>query len=174
MPKSKKEITKNDRKILNALIENARQSMIEISEKTGLSRQTIQKTILKLEKNHAIWGYQAIFDEQKNGLKEYLILIKRTTKPVNEKIVDKVILAKTEEAALKMGIKYITSLYTHGSYDLILIFMASDFKDVKKFIEYIKSLYTEYFADVQILESLFTIRRQGILNPDVNDLKQFM
>jgi len=50
MLKSKGKISSNDKKILDALMENARQSLIEISEKTGMSRQTVQKTINRLEK----------------------------------------------------------------------------------------------------------------------------
>jgi DNA-binding Lrp family transcriptional regulator len=174
MSKSKKEITKNDRKILDVLMQNARQSLIEISDKTGLSRQTIQKTLQKLEKDNVIWGYQPIIDEQKKGLKEYIILIKRTTKPIDEKLLDKIISNKQEEVVLKMGIKYVTTLYTHGNFDIILIFIALDIKEVKKFIEYLKSIYSDYFADVQLLETLFTVRKQGIMNPNVINLKQLV
>jgi DNA-binding Lrp family transcriptional regulator len=174
MAKSKKVISKNDKKILDALVENSRQSMLEISEKTGLSRQTVQKILQKLEKDHVIWGYQPIVDEQKNGLKEYFILIKRNTKPLDEKLVDKVISRKLEEMATNYGIKSGTTIYTNGIYDMIVYFLAPDILLAKKYTEFIKTMYTDYIIDVQLLESLFIIRKQGILNPNVANLNQFL
>jgi len=99
MTKSKKEISSNDRKILDTLMGNARQSLVEISEKTGLARQTVQKTIQGLERDQVIWGYQAVVDEQKKGVSNYLMLIKRTTKPIDENVADKIISRKIEEMA---------------------------------------------------------------------------
>ena len=174
MTKIKKGTNRNERKILDALAENARQSLIEISEKTGLSRQTVQKILLKLEKDHIIWGYQPIVDEQKNGLKDYLVLIKRTPKPLDEKLADKVISRKIEQMASKIGVKIVTSFYCHGSYDWITCFMAPDIKDAKKFTEDVKTVYIDHIADIQLLETLFFVKKDGILNPDVNDLKQFL
>ena len=174
MTKSKKEIKSNDRKILNAIEGNARQSSIEIGEKTGVSRQTVQKTIRKLERDHVIWGYQAIVDEEKNGFSNYLVLIKRTTKPIDENLADKIISRKIEEMASKIGVKIITSLYSHGSYDWIISFTATDIKHAKKFTEQIKTMYSEYIAEVQLLDILFFIRKQGILNPDIDKLKEFI
>jgi DNA-binding Lrp family transcriptional regulator len=153
---------------------NARQSLIEISEKTGLSRQTVQKTIRKLEKEHAIWGYQVIVDEEKKDFSNYLVLIKRTIKPIDEKVADKIISRKLEEIASNMGATIITSLYCHGSYDWIISFMATDIKHAKKFTEQIKNMYSEYIAEVQLLDILFFVKKQGILNPDVDKLKEFV
>jgi DNA-binding Lrp family transcriptional regulator len=174
MTKSKKEIISNDRKILDALMGNARQSLIEIGEKTGLSRQTAQKTIRKLEKEHVIWGYQVIVDEEKKGFSNYLVLIKRTTKPLDEKLVDKDIGGKIEKEALNIGVKFETSLYCHGSYDWIISIMATDIKHAKKFTEQIKNIYSEYIAEVQLLETLFFVKKQGILNPNIDKLKEFV
>ena len=132
MTKSKKEISSNDRKILNALMRNARHPSIELSKKTKLSRQTVQKTIRKLEKKHVIWGYPVIVDDQKNGFSNYLVLIKRTTKPIDEKLADKIISRKLEKIASGIGVKIVTSLYSHGSYDWIIFFMARDIRHAKR------------------------------------------
>jgi DNA-binding Lrp family transcriptional regulator len=174
MSKSKKEISSNDRKILDTLIGNARQSLVEISEKTGLARQTVQKTIQGLERDQVIWGYQVVVDEQKKGASNYLILIKRTTKPIDENIADKIISRKLEEMASKIGIKIVTSLYCHGNYDWIISFMATDIKHAKKFTEQVKNMYSKYIADIQLLESLFFVKKQGFLNPDIDKLKEFI
>jgi len=174
MAKSKKEISSNEKKILDAIQGNAWQSSIEISKKIGLSRQTVQKTIRKLEKDHVIWGYQVIVDEQKKGFSNYLVLIKRSIKPLDEKLVDKDIGKKIEKEALNIGVIIVTSLYSHGSYDWIISFMATDIRHAKKFTEQIKNIYSEYIAEVQLLETLFFVKKQGILNPDIDKLKEFI
>ncbi|MCK4365511.1 MAG: Lrp/AsnC family transcriptional regulator [Thermoplasmatales archaeon] len=174
MAKSKKEISSNARKILDAIEGNAWQSSIEISEKTGLSRQTVQKTIRKLEKEHVIWGYQVIVDEEKKGFSNYLVLIKRTIKPIDENLADKIISRKIEETASNIGVIIVTSLYCHGSYDWIISFMATDIRHAKRFTEQVKTTYSEYIADVQLLDILFFVKKQGFLNPDIDKLKEFV
>lgn len=174
MTKSKKEISSNDRKILDTLMGNARQPLVEISEKTGLARQTVQKTIQGLERDQVIWGYQVVVDEQKKGFSNYLLLIKRTTKPIDENVADKIISRKIEEMASKIGVKVLTSLYCHGNYDWVISFRAIDIKHAKKFTEQVKNIYGKYVADVQLLESLFFVKKQGFLNPDVDKLKEFI
>lgn len=174
MAKSKKEISSNERKILDAIAGNAWQSSIEISKKIGLSRQTVQKTIRKLEKDQVIWGYQVVVDAQKKGFSHFLILIKRSIKPLDETVADRIISRKLEEIAADIGITILTSLYSHGSYDWIISFMATDIRHAKRFTEQIKAIYSEYIAEVQLLETLFFVKKQGILNPDIDKLKEFV
>ena len=174
MTKSKKEISSNDKKILDAMVGNGRLSLTEISEKTGLSRQTVQKTINRLESEHVIWGYQVIVDEEKTGFSTYFMIIKRTIKPIDEKLADKVISRKLEETALKIGVDIVTSFYSHGSYDWILSIRAKNIIQVKKFTEQIKNMYSKHIADIHLLETLFFVKRQGILNPDIEKLKEFV
>jgi len=174
MPKSKMKLSRNDEKILNALMVNARQSLIEISEKTGVTRQTVQKTISKLEKDHVIWGYQVVVDEQKKGFSHFLILIKRTIKPLDGKVADKIISRKLEEIAADMGVTIVTSVYSNGYYEWVISFMAIDIRHAKKFTEHVKALYSEYIADIHLLETLFFVKKQGIANPNVKNLKQFV
>jgi DNA-binding Lrp family transcriptional regulator len=153
---------------------NARQSLVEISEQTGLARQTVQKTIQGLERNQVIWGYQAVVNEQKKGFSNYLMLIKRTIKPIDENVANKIISRKLEEMASKIGVKVVTSLYCHGNYDWVISFMAINIKHAKKFTEQVKNIYGKYVADLQLLESLFFVKKQGFLNPDVDKLKEFI
>ena len=49
MTNNKIELNDNDRKVIHALLENARQTAVNLSNKTGLSRQTVNKTIKRLE-----------------------------------------------------------------------------------------------------------------------------
>jgi hypothetical protein len=87
---------------------------------------------------------------------------------------EKIISRKLEKMASDIGVKIVTSLYCHGNYDWIISFMATDIKYAKKFTEQVKNVYGEYIADVQLLESLFFVKKQGFLNPDVDKLKEFV
>ncbi len=174
MPKSKQKLSRNDEKILDALMVNARQSLIEISEKTGVTRQTVQKTISKLEKDHVIWAYQVVVDEQKKGFSHFLVLIKRTIKPLDGKVADIIISRKLEEIAADIGITIVTSAYSNGYYEWVISFMATDIRHAKKFTEHVKALYRDYIADIRLLETLFFVKKQGIPNPNVKNLKQFV
>jgi DNA-binding Lrp family transcriptional regulator len=64
----------NKAKILEELQKNARASTSELSKKTGLSRQTVAKTINDMEKKKQIWGYTAIFDPKLIGKQPFIIL----------------------------------------------------------------------------------------------------
>ena len=54
MTNNKTELNDNDKKVIYALLENTRQTAVKLSNKTGLSRQTVNKTITRLEENHVI------------------------------------------------------------------------------------------------------------------------
>ncbi len=76
--------------------------------------------------------------------------------------------------ASDIGIKVVTSLYCNGNYDWVISFMAEDIRHAKKFTEHVKTLYSDYVAEVQLLEGLFFVKKQGFINPDVEKLKQFV
>lgn len=58
---------KVDQQILELLIENSRTSLIEISEKVGLSRVAVKNRIDALEKNGVIEQYTVILNPEKVG-----------------------------------------------------------------------------------------------------------
>ena len=90
MPKSSnKQIEKDEQKILKELRKNANKSVNEIAQYLGFSRQKVWRVIKNLEKNKTIWGYTTIVDEEKHGKKSYVILIKRSNKPMTKEILDK-------------------------------------------------------------------------------------
>ena len=79
-----------------------------------------------------IWGYQVIVDEEKKVFSNYLVLIKRAIKPIDEKVADKIISRKLEEIASDIGVKIVIILYCHGSYGWIISFMARDIRHAKR------------------------------------------
>jgi len=165
MTKSKKEISSNDRKILDALMGNARQPSIELSKKTKLSRQTVQKTIRKLEKEHVIWGYQPVVNMRKVGKKLFITLIKTTSKLTKER-VQEVIPTLIKVMDEQKDIISIYTGYAHGYFDWIYIFAADDIVQANKMMRRWKTKYADLIEDIQIHEELMAIRSSGFLNPD--------
>jgi len=69
------EIDDTDKKIMKALVEN-RKNVVEISQASGVSPQTVISHLKQLEKKEVIKGYRMILDMKKLGFIENKILIK--------------------------------------------------------------------------------------------------
>ena len=171
---SKKQIYEDELKVIAELEKNAKENIDVIAKNCGCSRQKVWKIIKRLEENKTIWGYATIVNEEKQGLKSYMILIKKTSLPIDEKLADKIISRKLEQSASEAGIKIEHSMFTHGTFDWVICFKAKDMKHAKKFNEIVNKTYWGYIGEVQMLEILFPIRKQGILNPEIEKLKKFL
>src|SRR4030043_1629205 len=88
---SVKQIEKDEKKILDELSKNANKSINDIAESCGFSRQKVWRVINNLEKNHTIWGYVAVVDEEKLDKKSYIMLVKRTNKPITQELVNRIV-----------------------------------------------------------------------------------
>jgi DNA-binding Lrp family transcriptional regulator len=175
MPKrSKKQIDIDEKKILNELRINGKKSINDISESLGFSRQKVWRVIKSLEKNKTIWGYTTIIDFEKQGLKSYTLLIKRTMNPIDNKIGDLLTSGELSKIGPKMGVNIIDSKYVHGEYDWIISFTAEDIKQAKKMQEALNTIYHKYIDRVALLEDLFVTRDHGILNPNFDAIKKFI
>ena len=125
MPKSSKlqvDIDKN--KILDELLRNGKKSVIDIAESLGFSRQKVWRIIKNLEKNKTIWGYTTIIDAEKQGLKKYILLIKRTMNPIDDSIGNKLTSGEISKLVPIIGATIIDSKYLHGDFDWIIAFTA--------------------------------------------------
>ena len=171
---SKEQIYEDELKVIAELQKNGKENIGSIAKKCGCSRQKVWRIIKKLEEDKTIWGYTAIVNEKKQGLKSYIILIKRTTLPIDEKLADKIITRQLEKLALEIDIKIEHSMLTHGTFDWVICFKAKDMKQAKKFIEIVNKTYWGYIRELNMMEALFPIRIQGILNPDIQKLKEFL
>ena len=172
--RSKKQIYEDELKVITELQKNAKESINIIATNCGCSRQKAWRIIQRLEEDKTIWGYAAIVNEEKQKLKRYMILIKRTTLPLDEKLVDKIITRQLENSASKIDIKIESSIFVHGTFDWVICFKAKDMKQAKKFNEIVNKTYWGYIGEVQMMETLFPIRIQGILNPEIEKLKEFL
>lgn len=173
MPKrSKESIEKDEKKILQELLKDSSQSIDTIAKGLNFSRQKVWRDIKRLKAEDVIWGYNAVINEEKLGMKSYFALIKRSPIPLTDELTSKIIQRDVEQTAKKIGVIIENSCYTHGSYDWIVGFTATDVKHAKKFCEIVNKTYNVYIANIQLLEGLFWIRKHGLLNPRKEKLKE--
>jgi len=171
--KSIKQIKKDENKILSALKQNARGSIEDIAKKYHFSRQKVWRIIKRLEESKEIWGYYTVVDEEKLNRKRFIILIKRSTEPIDnaiQKIIDLTIHEKGE----KFGIEVEASSYLHGRYDWMFIITADDMRNVKRFSHLLIKEYQIWISEVHIVEDIFSVKKCGIVNPNVDKLKEIV
>ncbi len=106
-------------------------------------------------------------DEEKLEKKGYILLIKRTNKPIEKKLVNQIINRELANEAKLMGIKFTNSFFTHGIYDWIICFNAPDIRTVKGFVENFNKLYEGYILEIHLLETMFPVVSCGITNPEI-------
>jgi len=170
--KSINQIKKDENKILAALKQNARGSIEDIAKKYHFSRQKVWRIIKRLEETKEIWGYYTVVDEEKLKRKRFIILIKRSTEPIDNaipKIIELTLYKKGED----IGIEVESSSYLHGRYDWMFIITAPDMKSVKRFNNLLIKEYQIWISEVHIIEDIFQVRKCGIVNPNVGKFKEF-
>ena len=170
---SKEQIDNDEKKILRELQKNSKESIDTIAKRCGFSRQKVWRIIKRLEKNKTIWGYSAIVDHEKLDLKHYLILIKKSIKPVEE-TANTIITRELERKAAEIGVTIHASHYLHGLYDWQICFTAENIAKAKQFCEKIKALYFPIIKELELLEIIFAVKEGGIENPDVEKLRSFL
>jgi DNA-binding Lrp family transcriptional regulator len=175
MPKrSKQQIAQDEIKILNELQKNANASIDAIARRCKFSRQKVWRSIKRLEAGHVIWGYTAIVDDAKQDRKHFVVLIKKTNRPLNEAVVNSAASPKLQELVSMENVIIENSFYVHGINDWIIMFTAPDMKHAKRFCEILNTTYEGYIKELNLEETLFWVRRQHIFNPDAKKLKHIV
>ena len=172
MPKSSREqILDDENKVLTALKRNSHESIDKIAKKCGFSRQKVWRIIKRLEKDHTIWGYTAVVDEAKLGMTTFFLLVRRVQRPVSDIDLDKVLKRTLKKEIRDVGAELECSLFVHGTFDYLICISAPSIKQVKKFCETFNKLFKDSIAELNILEVIFPIERNGIENPNLDDFK---
>jgi DNA-binding Lrp family transcriptional regulator len=166
-------IKNDEKKLIYEFQNNARDNLETLAKKCGFSRQKVLRIIKKLEKEKKIWGYSAIIDNEKFNLKRYLILIRRSTEPIDDAI-SKIIELTLQKKGKKIDVFIECSSYIFGRYDWMLIVTAKDITNVKKFSNILEKEYGHAISEVHILEELFSVTRNGISNPNMKKLRDFI
>jgi DNA-binding Lrp family transcriptional regulator len=171
---SKKQIEVDEKKVIEQLQKNCMENLDLFAKKCGFSRQKVWRIIKNLERDKIVWGYTAIVNNESMQKKHYLLLMKRNTQKINQKIVDILLSREFEDVVTNLGITIETSSYVHGEYDWIATFLAPDIVYAKKFSELVKTTYPDTFQKIDLVETLFDIKRQNIFNPDTKKLKEYL
>ena len=103
-----------------------------------------------------------------------VLLLKQITN--NEGKPDQEIVVREVDASGSDGWKVFidTTMYIHGEYDWVICFKAENLKTAKIFCDLLLKTYLMYIKEIKLLEVLFPIRVQGILNPDYEKLHEFV
>jgi DNA-binding Lrp family transcriptional regulator len=167
MPSQKNAQKSNiEEKILNELQNNCRANLDEIGKKCGCSRYKVGRFIKKLEDSNTILGYSAIINPNKTNYKHFILLIKRTTHPVDEEILEKLPVSSGFDMLPEIKNKLQDTYYVHGEYDWVITFIANDLSDAKDFCNKILKYYNKYVADLALLETIGPLRKNGFRIPD--------
>ena len=158
MPKnSREQIDADEKMVLEELQKNSKESIDGIAKKCRFSRQKVWRIIKRLEKNKTIWGYCAVVDNEMLKRNRYIMLIKRSNKPLGDTI-DKIVDLTMHVKGKDFGVEVVSSSYLHGRYDWMVIFTAFDIKNAKKFSELLKKEYRQAISEIHLLEDIFSVK----------------
>ncbi|MDG6217938.1 MAG: Lrp/AsnC family transcriptional regulator [Candidatus Thermoplasmatota archaeon] len=169
--KSVEQMKKDELKIIQSLKQNARGSIEIISKKYKFSRQKVWRIIKRLEKSKKIWGYYTVTDDEKLNQKRFVILIKRSTEPVDDsiqKIMDFTMTDHTKD----LNVDIECSSYLHGHYDWLFIIAVEDMKDVKRFTHLLSKEYQLWINEILVLQDIFPLKKYGIFNPNIKKIEE--
>ena len=78
----------------------------------------------------------------------------------------------SEEKGKEVEVDILDGGYLHGSYDWIIIFGAKGLRNVKKFEDIVAREFHPFISKVETMEYIFPIRLCGIVNPEMDNLKE--
>jgi len=171
--RSKKQVEKDERTVIKILQAHAKKSIDELAKISGFSGPKVRRIMKKLEDAETIWGYHAVTNYERVDMSEYILLIKKANTPLDtlaKKIISREIDKKSDELGIMIGSSY----YMHGIYDWLICFVAEDLPHAKKFESELVKMYKPFIAETQLMENIFPVKRCGINNPNVGELKEFL
>lgn len=171
--RSAQQIEEDEQKIIRELQKNARGSIDSIASKFKFSRQKVWRIIKRLEETKKIWGYYAVVDNEQLNRKRFIVLIKRSTEPLDD-AVSKILKLTMHDLGEKIGVNVECSSYLHGKYDWMFVITARDMKSAKRFSNLITREYHLWISEVHIMEDIFSVKKCGMINPNLGKLKEFI
>jgi len=112
-------------------------------------------------------------DEEKLGKKSYIILIKRSNKPMNREILNIMSGKDFMKRIEKLGIESVSHIFINGNYDWLISFNAPDIRIAKGYVEELNRSYEGFISEIHLQECMFFLQSCGIINPEINKLEDF-
>jgi Lrp/AsnC family leucine-responsive transcriptional regulator len=166
-------LTEDEMNVLVLLEQDAKKSIDEIARNCGFSRQKVWRIVKHLEEQHIIWGYTAVADGSARNLKHFMVLVKRNSLPFDPEIRKEILFRKLDD--YPKGLVIIENIYfTHGPSDWVFTFYAPDIIAAKKFIEHTFVRFNKFLQEYTILETLVPVRKNGLKNPHLEEMIQYM
>ena len=137
------ELDETDKKILKELSKNARINIVNLAEKTKLSRDIINYRLKKLTKEKIIVQYRCYLNLQNVGLNHYKIIFR--TKNFDEQPEKEIKSYVTQHKKATQFLKLI------GSWDLEIEFETEDEDELYKFLTDIRKRFSNVIRDFDIL-----------------------
>ena len=136
--------TRNEKKVLKKIIEQAKIPDLEIAKKMGLSQQAIFKIRHKLESAGVIKGYMPIIDFKKIGIETLVVVGLKLTSYIWEKYSEEQISERIQKIPQVIIAYRIPE--SRISHLLVLGFKNIDYKD-----RYLMKLQNKYSKEVEIV-----------------------
>ena len=136
-----------DKKILEQLQKNARQTIAQIAKKTKLPRDVVVYRIKKLEQSGVIRAHHTMLNPQKLGypLYVYVLLACYNLKPEEEtKFIN----------YLKNHKQIIYVAKNSGKYDFSIGVCAKDYIEFDEIIRNIRQKFTDVIKDIEVLPTI--------------------
>ncbi len=162
-------ITEDEKKVLDSLEKNGKESIDDIAKRCGFSRQKVWRIIKHFEENKTIWGYVGIQNEDVKGLSHFILLVKRSSLPIDLEFKKGLVHGKLD-SMLPENVKIESIYLTHGTYDGMVTFYAPNLVTAKKLIQNISKNLDKLFVEFLLLETLIPIRKTGLKNPFMENL----
>ena len=103
-----------------------------------------------------------------------MLLIKRSPKVAERKIVNTIALSQLQSKYEPLGISVISSYYLHGEYDWALIFSAQDIQRATSFQRILTENFPGIILQMNLMRILFSQREHYIFNPNPTKLEEFL
>ena len=171
MSKSGKgQVFEDEKKVIRELQKSSNESISNIAEKFAFSRQKVWRIIKRLEDNKTIWGYSTVINHEKLALKKYFLLLKRSAIPLSREKLRMIANGELKKEFAGVGVDVDSSFYVNGCYDFLLSATSEDVKLLKKFCETLKKVFEDCISDIQLLEVVFPLQKNGFINPNLEEL----
>ena len=171
---SQEQIKKDEQTILGHLKKNSKEHIDVLAKHTGFSRQKVWRLIKNLEEQHVIWGYTVVTDAEKQDTGHFTLLIKRSMAKLDKKIFDKVDSLQLEDIADPLGVSIESSCLVHGCYDWVISVSAENIQKVRRFCEVLSTGFPGAIEKIDVLQSLYYVRKHHIFNPDRKKLRDLL